>query len=67
MKTVTTIYGDMPEDALVRSEGDYEDDNERTHWIEYRLPGSDQIVHRSAHVVLKEVLGAEARAALFGN
>jgi hypothetical protein len=56
----------MDEAALVRSEGDYEDDNERTHWVEYRLPGSDEIVHRSAHVTLKHPLAAEVLAALLG-
>ncbi|TCK36721.1 hypothetical protein B0G84_5734 [Paraburkholderia sp. BL8N3] len=67
MAMVTTIHGDMEETALVKSEGDFEDDNECTHWIEYRLPGSDEIVHRSAHVVLKQPLSADALAALFGN
>jgi hypothetical protein len=66
MATVTTIHGDMDEADLVRTEGDYEDDNERSHWIEYRLPGSDEIVHRSAHVTLKQPLAAEALAALLG-
>jgi hypothetical protein len=67
MATVTTIHGDMDDAALVRSEGDFEDDNERTHWIEYRLPGSDEIVHRSAHVVLKQPISADALAALLGH
>ena len=67
MAIVSTIYGDMDEAVLVKSEGDFEDDNERTHWIEYRFPDSDEIVHRSAHVVLKQPLSADALAALFGN
>ncbi|MEX3635960.1 hypothetical protein [Paraburkholderia sp. BR14320] len=67
MATVTTIHGDMDEADLVRTEGDFEDDNERSHWIEYRLPGSDEIVHRSAHVILKQPLTADALAALLGG
>lgn len=67
MANVSTIYGDMDEALLVKTEGDFEDDNERTHWIEYRLLDSDEIVHRSAHVVLKETISAEALAALLSH
>ena len=66
MATIPTIYGDMDESTLVKTEGDFEDDIERTHWIEYRVIGADEIVHRSAHVILKQALSAEALAALFG-
>jgi len=56
MTMINTIHGGMDETDLVKTEGVYEDDNERTTWVEYRLPGSDEIVHRSAHVGLKQVL-----------
>lgn len=48
---ITTIYGDMDENDLVKSEGVIEDDNERTTWVEYRL--NDELVHRSVHITLK--------------
>lgn len=67
MAKITTIHGDMDEAQLVKTEGDIDNENERTHWVEYRLPGSNQIVHRSAHVVLKKELSADALQALFGN
>ena len=46
----------MDETDLVRSEGAKEDDNERTTWIEYRLPSDPdgRPVHRSVHVTLKK-------------
>ena len=67
MATINTIHGPLDEAQLVKSEGDIDNDNERTHWVEYRLPDSDEIVHRSAHVVLKKELSADALQALFGN
>lgn len=44
----------VPEDCLIKRMGLIDNDHERTTWVEYRLPGSDRIVHRSAHVTLKE-------------
>lgn len=44
---------DVDEATLVKTEGVMENDNERATWVEYRLPGSDLIVHRSVHVTLK--------------
>lgn len=49
---VTTIYGEMDEALLLKKEGVFEDDHERTSWIEYYL--EEELVHRSAHVSLKE-------------
>jgi len=43
------------ESELVKSTGGHENDNEVATWVEYRFPGSDDIVHRSAHVTLKQV------------
>lgn len=52
---ITTIYGDMDESKLLKQEGVHEDERERTSWVEYY-----QLVHRSAHVTLKQGLGIEA-------
>ena len=48
---IETTKGLMDESLLEKSEGVYEDDNERTSWVEYRHAG--ELVHRSAHVHLK--------------
>jgi hypothetical protein len=42
----------MDERKLEKSEGMVENDNEHTTWVEYRLNG--EVVHRSAHVMLKK-------------
>ncbi len=55
----------VPEEMLVKLTGQVENDNELTNWVEYRLPGSDLIVHRSAHVVLKQA--GQLAAALTGT
>jgi len=52
MPFITTTHGEMDEALLEKSEGVFEDDNERTTWVEYRL--GDELVHRSAHVTLKK-------------
>lgn len=51
---ITTIHGDMDEAALEKREGLVENDHERTYWVEYW-----QLVHRSAHVTLKEGVSME--------
>lgn len=66
MALITTIHGDMDEAHLVKTEGSFENDNERTSWVEYRLPGSDEIVHRSAHVFLKQAVFGVGVAAEIG-
>lgn len=48
---IETTKGMMSEDALEKREGMFEDDNEKTSWVEYWYEG--QLVHRSAHVNLK--------------
>jgi len=58
--------GEMDESELVKTEGSHENDNEIATWVEYRLPGSDVIVHRSAHVHLKIPLLSDAVAASIG-
>lgn len=48
---VTTIKGEMDDSLLEKREGNYDDDNESTVWVEYYLDA--ELVHRSAHVRLK--------------
>jgi hypothetical protein len=58
----TLIHGSMgetEEQELDRTDGTVENDNEVTTWVEYRLKGSDEIVHRSVHVRLKTPVTAE--------
>ncbi len=52
MPLVTTIHGEMDEALLERRDGSLENDHELTTWVEYWLKG--ELVHRSAHVQLKE-------------
>jgi hypothetical protein len=54
MALVTTIYGDMDDSLLEKKEGVFEDDNEYTTWVEYWKDA--ELVHRSAHVILKRAL-----------
>jgi hypothetical protein len=48
---VNTTHGEMDESLLEKKEGGFEDDNEKTTWVEYWL--DKDLVHRSAHVTLK--------------
>ena len=50
---INTTKGPMDEKDLIRSDGRDENDNEIVNWVEYRL--SDELVHRSVHVELKEL------------
>jgi hypothetical protein len=49
---VTTTKGDMDDSLLEKREGNVDNDNEYTTWVEYWLDG--ELVHRSAHVTLKK-------------
>jgi len=49
---VTTIHGEMDDSALERRDGVVDNDNEHTQWVEYWFAG--ELVHRSAHVSLKQ-------------
>ena len=53
MAVVDTIYGPMDEALLEKKEDGFENDHERTSSVEYWLSG--ELVHRSAHVHLKEM------------
>ncbi len=57
-----TIYGEVHESLLVRSEGRREDDNEIATWQEWRLDG--ELVRRDAQVQLKRWPGAAGIASL---
>lgn len=61
MAIVTTTKGDMDTALLVKKEGNMEDDNEITNWVEYYLDG--ELVHRSVHVHLKKNIAAKVIAA----
>ena len=49
---IDTTKGPMDEALLEKRTGTFENDNERTSWVEYWLDG--ELVHRSAHVDLKQ-------------
>jgi hypothetical protein len=51
----------MEDSLLDKREGNIDDENEYTTWVEYWLDG--ELVHRSAHVTLKKmpsIIGVEA-------
>lgn len=51
---ITTTKGPMDEFLLEKREGTVDNDNETTTWVEYWL--GEELVHRSAHVALKQTL-----------
>lgn len=64
MAFVNTTKGAMDESLLEKREGTIDNDNEHTTWVEYWLNG--ELVHRSAHVMLKKNVVAEGVAAMIG-
>jgi hypothetical protein len=50
---VNTTKGEMDVSLLEKREGEVDNDNELTTWVEYWLDG--ELVHRSAHVTLKKM------------
>ena len=60
---IETTKGLMDEALLEKREGELDNDNERTHWVEYWLDG--ELVHRSAHVILKPGVAAQSAINLF--
>jgi len=60
---ITTTKGPMSEEALAKSEGTDENDNEIVNWVEYHLDG--ELVHRSVHVHLKRGMFADGVTANF--
>ena len=63
MALITTTKGDMDESLLEKKEGTVDNENESTTWVEYWLEG--ELVHRSAHVTLKQTVTLSAEAASF--
>jgi hypothetical protein len=51
----------MDESLLEKREGSLDNDNETATWVEYWLDG--ELVHRSAHVTLKQAPPIAAEAA----
>jgi len=61
MAMIHTIKGAMDEALLERREGEIDNENEHTTWIEHWYQG--ELVKRSAHVTIKQsaaVAGGEA-------
>ncbi len=55
---INTTKGPMDDSLLEKREGNIDNENETTSWVEYWLDG--ELVHRSAHVALKS--GFEAQS-----
>jgi hypothetical protein len=66
MALVNTIHGPTEESELLKLEGGFEDDNEITSWVQYHLPKSGELVHRSASIHLKLSPFCEADTATIG-
>ena len=47
----------MDESDLLKLEGSNENENEIAQWVQYHLKTTGEMVHRSAHVTLKQVAG----------
>jgi len=60
---VTTTKGEMDDSLLEKREGEIDNDNETTTWVEYWLEG--ELVHRSAHVQLKRAVVSFGETAEF--
>jgi len=63
MALVNTTKGEMDEALLEKREGNVDNDNEYTTWVEYWLDG--ELVHRSAHVQLKKSVVLSGSTASF--
>jgi hypothetical protein len=58
--------GVMDEADLLKLEGGFENENEIAKWVQYHLPATGEMVHRSAHVHLKKAIFGEGMAAQIG-
>ena len=63
MALVNTTKGEMDEALLEKREGNVDNDNEYTTWVEYWLDG--ELVHRSVHVQLKKSVVLSGSTASF--
>lgn len=59
---ITTTKGEMEESLLEKREGEIDNENETTAWVEYWHEG--ELVHRSVHVKLKSAI-ADGSASSF--
>jgi len=64
MALITTTKGDMDDSLLEHKTGQIDNDIEFTTWDEYYLDG--ELVHRSAHVILKQSPFTALEAATLG-
>jgi hypothetical protein len=60
---VTTTKGEMDDSLLEKREGNVDNENETTTWVEYWL--DEELVHRSAHVRLKKTVTLTSSVASF--
>lgn len=60
MAIIETTLGPLDADTLIKTEGEFDNDNEHTTWVEYRLTPDGEIIHRSAHIHLKAGLFLDA-------
>jgi hypothetical protein len=60
---VLTTKGEMDDSLLEKREGSIDNEIEMTTWVEYWLDG--ELVHRSAHVRLKQPVNFGGEAAAF--
>jgi hypothetical protein len=63
MALVNTTKGEMDDSLLEKREGNVDNDNEYTTWVEYWLDG--ELVHRSVHVQLKKSVALSGSTASF--
>jgi len=63
MALVNTTKGEMDDSLLEKREGNVNNDNEYTTWVEYWLDG--ELVHRSVHVQLKKSVALSGSTASF--
>lgn len=62
----TNYVQEMDEADLLKLEGGYENDDEVVKWVQYHLPASGELVHRSAHVHCKKPIITFPEAASIG-
>lgn len=65
MAQITTTHGLMDESELRRVDGEVENENEHTTWVEYYL--GEELVHRSAHIRLKKGVVLDSIAGDLGS
>jgi len=66
MGLITTTLGELDEADLDKTEGGFDNEDESTTWVEYRLKGAAEVIHRSAHVRLKKPVTMEPTMGAIG-